>query len=307
MAQFVNTDRTQQASLYTSQIDANMKVLGGIAAQFQCFPNAPNDMTIKIAAGRLVDSARNVIDKSIQTSSTITAPVSDPRIDLVTIDAAGDLAITTGVEDVSPAIPAIPAGHLPIAYITLATSTTAITDSLITDYRTALPPIVSTISGTANRVAIFDGSGSLVESPDITTTELGLLNGVTGTLVTESATQTLTNKTLTNPTVTNYSETRYTANSSTAITLDLANGTVQDITLTGNAFITFPSNAAGKSFLLILRQDGSGGKTVTWDGDVRWPSSTEPTLTSTANKVDIFSFVCDGTYWYGATGGQNYL
>jgi hypothetical protein len=68
-----------------------------------------------------------------------------------------------------------------------------------------------------------------------------------------TATQTLTNKTLTNPTVTNYVETPFTANSSTAITLDLTNGTVQIITLTGNATITMPTATSGKSFVLFLK------------------------------------------------------
>ncbi|WP_353246266.1 hypothetical protein, partial [Limnohabitans sp.] len=45
----------------------------------------------------------------------------------------------------------------------------------------------------------------------------------------------LTTPTLTNPTVTNYVETLFSANTGTAITINLANGTVQDLTLTGNA------------------------------------------------------------------------
>jgi hypothetical protein len=52
---------------------------------------------------------------------------------------------------------------------------------------------------------------------------------------------------LTNPTITNYVETPYSANSSTAITLSLANGTVQIITLTGTATITMPTAVSGKS------------------------------------------------------------
>jgi len=55
----------------------------------------------------------------------------------------------------------------------------------------------------------------------------------TDTLVGRATTDTLTNKTLTNPTVTNYVETPYSANSSTAITIALTNGTVQIITFTG--------------------------------------------------------------------------
>ena len=107
-----------------------------------------------------------------------------------------------------------------------------------------------------------------------------------------------------NPTVTNYTETRFTANSSTAITLNLANGTMQDITLTGSPTITMPTAAAGKSFLLMLRT-GAGSYTVTWS-TVKWAGGTAPTLTSTASRMDIFSFFSDGTNWYGVTVGQNY-
>ena len=113
------------------------------------------------------------------------------------------------------------------------------------------------------------------------------------------------NVTLTNTTVTNYTETPYTANSSTAITLALTNGTVQIITLTGNATITMPTAASGKSFILLLRQDATGSRTVTWS-TVNWAGGTAPTVTSTASKQDIYSFFSDGTSWYGVTVGQNY-
>jgi hypothetical protein len=102
-----------------------------------------------------------------------------------------------------------------------------------------------------------------------------------------------------------YQEQTFTANSSTAITLDIVtNGTDQVITLTGTATITMPTATAGKSFLLKLKT-GAGGYTVTWT-TVKWPSGTAPTLTSTASRMDIFSFFSDGTNWYGTTVGQNY-
>ena len=130
------------------------------------------------------------------------------------------------------------------------------------------------------------------------------LPDATTTVVGTDTTQTLTNKTLTNPTVTNYTETRFTANSSTAITLDLANGTMQDITLTGTATITMPTATAGKSFILLLRS-GAGSYTVTWT-TVKWPGGTAPTVTATASRLDIYSFFSDGTNWYGITVSQNY-
>lgn len=110
---------------------------------------------------------------------------------------------------------------------------------------------------------------------------------------------------LTNPAVTDYTETPYTANSSTAITLALTNGTVQIITLTGNATITMPSAVSGKSFIMFLKQDATGSRTVTWS-TVKWAGGTAPTITSTASKQDIYSFFSDGTNWYGVTVGQNY-
>ena len=141
---------------------------------------------------------------------------------------------------------------------------------------------------------------------------LAIANGGTGagtlagaSIVTYTGTETLTNKTLTNPTVTNYVETPYSANSSTAITIALTNGTVQIITLTGNATITMPTAVSGKSFIMFLRQDVTGNRTVTWS-TVNWPSGTAPTITTTASKQDIYSFFSDGTSWYGVAVGANY-
>jgi hypothetical protein len=110
---------------------------------------------------------------------------------------------------------------------------------------------------------------------------------------------------LTNPTVTNYVETPFTANSSTAITIALTNGTVQIITLTGNATITMPTATSGKSFIMFLKQDGTGSRTVTWS-TVKWAGGTAPTITSTASRQDILSFFADGTNWYGVVVAQNY-
>lgn len=149
------------------------------------------------------------------------------------------------------------------------------------------------------------GSGTTtLQSPNTSSSSTVTLPDATTTLVGTDAAQTLTNKTLTNPTVTNYVETSYSANSSTAITLNLANGTVQIITLTGSPTITMPTATAGKSFILLLKT-GTGSYTVTWS-TVKWPGGTAPTITSTASRMDIYSFVSDGTNWYGATGGQNY-
>ena len=151
-------------------------------------------------------------------------------------------------------------------------------------------------SGAATLTGILKGNG---------TSAFTAVTAPSGTIVGTTDTQTLSAKTLTNPTVTNYVETPYSANSSTAITLDLTNGTVQIITLTGNATITMPTATSGKSFVMMLKQDGTGSRTVTWS-TVKWAGGTAPTITSTASRQDILSFFADGTNWYGAVISQNY-
>lgn len=131
-----------------------------------------------------------------------------------------------------------------------------------------------------------------------------------GTLATLAGGETLSSKTIEAGTFTNgYTEEVATANTGTAYTIDLANGSVQNLTLTGSCVFTFPTATAGRSFLLILRQDATGGRTATWPtvtNIVRWPSGTAPTLTSTASQVDVFAFTADGTRWFGRTIAQNY-
>jgi hypothetical protein len=103
-----------------------------------------------------------------------------------------------------------------------------------------------------------------------------------------------------------YREGVATANTGTAYTIALT-GTVQVLTLTGDCTFTFPSaSPAGRSFMMFLRQDATGGRTVIWPGTVRWPGGTAPTITATASRTDKFVFSSDGTNWLGSNAGQNY-
>ena len=145
-------------------------------------------------------------------------------------------------------------------------------------------------------------------------TNIKTINGTTllgsGDLATGDVTlvgaQTLTNKTLTAPAVNGYTEAVTTANTSTSYAINITTASVQILTLTGNCTYTFPSAVAGKSFMLVQKQDATGSRTATWPAAVKWPSGTAPTLTATANKSDVFGFTCDGTSWYGRVIGSAY-
>jgi len=99
-------------------------------------------------------------------------------------------------------------------------------------------------------------------------------------------------------------------NSGTALTLNLANGNVQKITLTGNCTITLTSPASGafRSLLLYIFQDGTGSRTITWPASVKWGTAGAPTLSTAATKMDklLLDTVDGGTNWYGSAGPGGY-
>jgi hypothetical protein len=84
-------------------------------------------------------------------------------------------------------------------------------------------------------------------------------------------------------------------------TLSIAAGTVLTATLTSATACTFtmPAIVAGKSFLLLLKQPASGTATTATFTGVKWGTNGAPTITPTVGKMDILSFISDGTNWYG--------
>lgn len=101
-------------------------------------------------------------------------------------------------------------------------------------------------------------------------------------------------------------ETITTAGVSVTYTIDLSLGTVFNITLNGNTAIAFPTPEAGAQFTLNLRQDATGGRSVTWPILARWANDLPPTLTSLGLRTDTINFVSDGNVWMGYEGGRKY-
>lgn len=92
-------------------------------------------------------------------------------------------------------------------------------------------------------------------------------------------------------------------NSGTSQIINLDNGAIQVYTLTNHCAFTMPVGSIGQSFKLFLNT-GAGNFSASFSG-VLWYNSVSPTITTAASKVDILSFISDGTYWYGSYS-QNY-
>jgi hypothetical protein len=78
----------------------------------------------------------------------------------------------------------------------------------------------------------------------------------------------------------------------TTITVNLAQTNNFTVTLGGNRTMANATNiTAGQSGFIVVRQDGTGSRTLSFGTGWRFPSNTAPTLTTTASAVDLLVYV----------------
>ena len=215
---------------------------------------------------------------------------------------------------VSPSLTAYTAGQI-FSFVVGTTNTGAVTlniDGLGAKAVTRTGAIALVAGGmVTGQVALVEYDGTrfqlldpnaftdLLISGALTYGGVTLTNAVTGTgkMVLD------TSPTVNNPTVTNYVESVVAIGTVTSSsTLSLTSGTVQTATLTASTACTFtmPTATAGKSFVLLLKQAAATGNgTATFTG-VKFGTAGAPTITATAGKMDILTFIADGTNWYGS-------
>ena len=81
---------------------------------------------------------------------------------------------------------------------------------------------------------------------------------------------------------------------------DVIASPVAKLTMAGNRTLSAPSGttpAAGQFVSLLLIQDGSGSRTITFNAVYEFTGDVAPTLTTTANKGDLFVFRYNGSKW----------
>ena len=118
---------------------------------------------------------------------------------------------------------------------------------------------------------------------------------------------------LDSPELRDFAETSPTAVVSGGIlTLDLESGNVFEVTLTQNvtslSVVHPPAPGRAGSCSLILKQDGTGGRTFTWPTSVKWAGGAPPAITSASDAVDLYALVTrdGGVTWFGFPGGQDF-
>jgi len=246
-----------------------------------------------------------------------------------TVGAAGDVTLTgtqtlTNKTLTDPKIGTKILDVNGLELLNLTATSSAVNELTLANAATGNNPVLSATGGDTN-VGITltpKGTGEIVVAAGnlnyggtaVTATgaELNILDGVTATaaelnysdlatLGTSAASKVLTananNLTTISGAVLN---TEDTLSDSSTISWNVINSPVAKVTLAGNRTMAAPSGtgtAAGQMISLLAIQDGTGSRTITWNAVYEFPSDTAPTLTTTANLGDIFSFRYNGSKW----------
>ena len=89
------------------------------------------------------------------------------------------------------------------------------------------------------------------------------------------------------------------------ISWDTSQGVFAQVTLGGNRALANPTNLInGCSYILIIKQDSVGSRTLSFGSSYKFPEGIAPTLSTDPNVVDIITFLSDGTSLYGSFQGN---
>jgi hypothetical protein len=94
-----------------------------------------------------------------------------------------------------------------------------------------------------------------------------------------------------------FGATSLTIGAGNSIAWNVENEQVTEVELTVNATLENPTNPqAGGIYHILVKQDTTGGWTLTFGSNFKFAGGTPPTITTTAERADIYSFYYNGTY-----------
>jgi hypothetical protein len=195
--------------------------------------------------------------------------------------------------------------------IKFTTTASAVNELTVTNNATGNNPIISATGGDTNIGIVLTpkGTGEVVIATDdlnyagtaVTATGAELNYSDIVTLGTTAASKVFTadanNLTIVTGAVVNVEDI---LTDGATITWDVIDSPVAKVTLGGNRTLSAPSGTtpfAGQFVSLLIIQDGTGGRTVTWNAVYEFAADTAPTLTATASLGDLFTFRYNGAKW----------
>lgn len=160
--------------------------------------------------------------------------------------------------------------------------------------------VTSIVAGTGLNGGTITGSGTI---------SLPTTGVAAGTYQGSVTVDTLGRITAATNNLTGYSEGIFNLGNSANPSVNVANGNVQRLTLTGNwTFPGFATPVTGQSVTLIITQDATGNRTISTTGiTARWAGGANAgnkTLSTAANSIDLLTIFFDGsTYYFSLSKG----
>ena len=269
------------------------------------------EMLDGITAGTVIASKALVADANIDITGGRNITITG-ELDAATLDISGNADIDGTLEADAITINSTAIGSIygVVAGSSSIVTTGALNSGSITSgfgtIDTGSSAITST--GTVTYGTLNDGTTALTS----TTAELNILDDVTATtaelnysdlatLGTTAASKVFTANANGLTTVSgSVLMTEDTLTDASTIVWNVITSPVAKVTIADNRTMAAPSGttpAAGQFVSLLIIQDGSGSRTITWNAVYEFTGDVSPTLTTTAAKGDLFTFRYNGSKW----------
>jgi len=153
-----------------------------------------------------------------------------------------------------------------------------------------------TLAGAPNYITIAGQviTRALINLTSHVTWTLPVVNGGTWTTTSTGSWSTVlsTSPVLTTPAIASIKGTLTADTDGTTITFNKNTSDFHSVTMGGNRILALSNMAAWDRIVLRLQQDVTGGRVPTWFTTIKWPGGVAPIVTATANKADVYGFLC---------------